>query len=103
MHQCADGRRDWLRISDGNGVVQTLPATDPYREIYENQTDWWRLIDKTLLNPVGEPEGTEAFRNFKKQIGKARKFHNDLEADPFHPNVLRHRPYDNSAGRSTRI
>ena len=87
VHQCADGRRDWLRISDGEGTVKTLPATNPYSEIYENQTDWWRLIDKTLLNPVGDPEGSKAFRQFKKIIGKARKFHFDLEVDPFHPNT----------------
>lgn len=85
VHQGADGRRDWLRISDGNAVVKTLPVSDPYTEIYENEDDWWRLIDKTLLNPGGDPMA--AFRDFRKQLAIAKKFHTDLERDPFHPNT----------------
>lgn len=87
VHQGADGRRDWLRIRDGNGVAQTLPISDPYSEIYENQTDWWRLIDKTLLNPEGDQEGSNAFAEFKDMLKDVKSFHTVLERDPFHPNT----------------
>ncbi|MBT0958967.1 hypothetical protein IV417_16390 [Alphaproteobacteria bacterium KMM 3653] len=86
-HQGADGRRDWLGAVDINGGAIPLPRSDPYSEIYENETDYWRLIDKPLLNPAGL-QGEEAdYNQYLRQIRTARSFHQQLGRDGFHPNT----------------
>lgn len=37
----------WLKIQQDEGYV-SYPKSDPYREIYLNQTDWWRLYEADI-------------------------------------------------------
>ncbi|WP_152644028.1 hypothetical protein [Raoultella terrigena] len=38
----------WLKINSGTESVNK-PESDPYTEIYLNESDWWRLCEKELL------------------------------------------------------
>ncbi len=85
-HKGADGSRNWLRVNTHRRVMlESLPRADPYSEIYRNQSDWWHLIDKNLLNPGGDTES--AYKDYLKQLDKAEAFHDALGPNGFHPNT----------------
>lgn len=86
-HQGADGRTQWINAVDINGGVIPLPRSDPYSEIYENEDDYWRLIDKPLLNPDGDATGNIAYVDYLRQIRTAKNFHQTLGRNGFHPNT----------------
>lgn len=86
-HQGADGGRQWMNAVDINGGVISLPRSDPYSEIYENESDYWRLIDKPLLNPEGDPVGEIAYADYRFQIRTAKTFHDSVGRNGFHPNT----------------
>ncbi|WP_142085740.1 esterase/lipase family protein [Roseinatronobacter monicus] len=86
VYQDVPGRRPWLRALDGMGnELWALPRADPYEEIYLNATDWYRLVDQTLLDPDGDAEA--AWRAYRRQVNIARNFHAELEGSGFHPNT----------------
>lgn len=76
----------WLKVSDHQGE-EALFKTDPYKEVYLNEKDWWRLIaDKAWVAPEAKNEAealTLYYQGFVLQLGKALKFHDDLK-DTFH-------------------
>ena len=85
-HKGVDGSSNWLRVNTRQRVMlESLPRTDPYAEIYRNQSDWWRLIDPELLNPDGNP--VSAYNDYLKQLRKAETFHDSLGPNGFHPNT----------------
>lgn len=86
IYQDVPGSRRWLRARDGVGsVLWELPVSDPYSEIYLNSTDWYRLVERTLLNPGGD--SSAAWRAYQREIIKAQRYHAELETQGFHPNT----------------
>lgn len=85
-HKGVDGSSNWLRVNTRQRVMlESLPRTDPYAEIYRNQSDWWRLIDPELLNPDGDTD--DAYKDYLTQLDKAEAFHDSLGSNGFHPNT----------------
>lgn len=41
----------WLKVRDGARLI-SLPAYDPYKEIYLSRGQWWSLIDDKLVDPL---------------------------------------------------
>jgi hypothetical protein len=86
VYKDVPGRKPWLRALDGVGnKLWELPRADPYAEIYANAVDWYRLVDRSLLDPGGNP--TKAWTACLRQINKARSFHVPLENNAYHPNT----------------
>ena len=92
----AQGRTDWLRYPAYGGGEATLPASDPYREVYREQTKFYKLIEEAWLLPpkdqievdeqmreLGKPTGT--WRSYLALLGTAEDFHADLSPAPYHP------------------
>ena len=48
--------KEWLKAEStaakGDPELFSLPAKDPYSEIYVRREPWWRLIDPALIDPV---------------------------------------------------
>lgn len=101
MHKTSDGNRHWLFPTEETilGPAISFPArplVDPYKEIYLNQADWWRLVNEDWIDPAvaidedGYPYWVHAkpgtFKLFSDQLAVAKKFHDDLGAH-FHPNT----------------
>ncbi len=87
-HKRVDGTNRWLRVTDRDATdLVSKPTSDPYSEVYLNQTDWWRLIDARLLDAEGDRRGTSAFGQFRASLGRASRFHADLGANGFHANT----------------
>lgn len=83
----AGGRSDWISAVVANGSNRSIPRSDPYSEIYRNQSDYWRLIIKEWLNPVGDPSGDFAYIQYLSRIAVASGFHDALGEHGFHPNT----------------
>lgn len=70
----------WLKIV-GSAGTQSLPKSDPYTEIYLNQTDWWRLYEAGISG--GRPE--DEWEEYKTTIEtKVKKFIEKLSGK-YHP------------------
>ena len=80
----------WLKIKDGAGKdLKTLPAADPYAEIYREKDAWWRLMNPEWVNPM--PNRTAltdsvAWSLYEKNLVKAQSFHDTL-GSTLHPNT----------------
>ena len=93
----------WLQIRDGDRFI-TLPASDPYSEIYTVRGTWWGLCDDLLLNPLdtGRKTVDRDWNNFEDLIrDEVQKFHADLSGK-YHSNTYafygadeKHRTYGN--------
>lgn len=72
----------WLKIKGGTETAYK-PESDPYTEIYLNESDWWRLCEKgLLLDDVGR--GWKAYQSrIKKDV---QKFIENLNGK-YHPNT----------------
>ncbi|MEQ0828573.1 MULTISPECIES: esterase/lipase family protein [Enterobacter] len=72
----------WLKIKGGTETAYK-PESDPYTEIYLNESDWWRLCEKgLLLDDVGK--GWKAYQSrIKKDV---QKFIENLNGK-YHPNT----------------
>lgn len=46
-----DGWNRWLELIDDDGNREALPKSDPYREIYEQDDVYYRLVNEEWLNP----------------------------------------------------
>lgn len=53
--------KPWLRLVarnlNGDVITATLPKSDPYEEIYSDQTSWWQMVDMGKLDPTGAIRG----------------------------------------------
>jgi PGAP1-like protein len=80
----------WLKLgvgrSGGFKEVASLPATDPYTEIYEKKGKWWSLVRETLINPA-ELDGHKGWGDYLKNIRVAKAFHTDL-GTKYHKNTI---------------
>ncbi|MGV3347108.1 esterase/lipase family protein [Enterobacteriaceae bacterium LUAb1] len=70
----------WLKIHSKEGV-ESKPVSDPYTEIYLNESDWWRLCEKALLLDNVESEWKAYQNRIKKDV---RKFIEELNGK-YHP------------------
>ena len=93
----------WLQIRDGDRFV-TLPASDPYSEIYTVRGTWWGLCDDQLLNPLDSAKKTvdQDWDTFARLIVKqVQPFHDDISGR-YHANTYafygdddKHKAYGN--------
>ncbi|MFT4439182.1 lipase/acyltransferase domain-containing protein [Caballeronia sp. 15715] len=62
---------NWLQIRDGSKVV-SLPASDPYSQVYTARGEWWSLCDDKLVNPLdGSKKAIEAdWSSFEQLINQ---------------------------------
>lgn len=77
---CQDYGMGWLKVSDGQ-QVKTLPARDPYEEIYLNRGSWWSLCDDKLINPLDERKKSvdKDWAAYETLINKkVKSFHDDV-------------------------
>jgi hypothetical protein len=76
----------WLRIKDEKGnIIEKLPKTDPYTEIYLRKDKWWGLIEEEWLQPV---DGIAIeWKEFEKNILLAKQFHRHI-ATTYHANTF---------------
>ncbi|MCO8089681.1 esterase/lipase family protein [Acinetobacter indicus] len=55
--------KPWLRLVarnlNGDVITATLPKSDPYDEIYSDQTSWWQMVDMGKLDPTGAIRGID--------------------------------------------
>jgi Lecithin:cholesterol acyltransferase len=76
----------WLKIRSGS-QAQSLPDTNPYKEIYLSRGQWWSLCGDRLINP-GDTEETAADQNWMSYALLINKrvipFHEGLEGK-YHP------------------
>ncbi len=81
----------WLRAIGKSGQeLMAIRATDPYVDIYAEESKWWRLVDKALIDPAGLHGKAEvpvdpwsgAYRN---NLNLARHFHYTLKDWYFGP------------------
>ena len=112
-----DGAIPWLKISDGDKEIRSLPNGDPYSSIYSvqavvkppegsgpNDNKYWGLIDPELLTPeLPQADLDHNDLNYKMQqmkvkdydwenyiskLGQAETFHDNLD-DYIHPKTWR--------------
>jgi len=76
----------WLQIKDEHGkVLESLPKSDPYTEIYLRKDRWWGLVEEKWLSPKdGMPI---KWRQFADNIEMARDFHRSI-AGAYHKNTF---------------
>ncbi len=87
-HKSVNGSTRWLFATGrSRRRLVSRPSSNPYGEIYTNQSDWWRLIYRQYLDPDGDPTGRSAFRQSRAQIIAAASYHNRLGSSGFHPNT----------------
>ncbi|MFU9138630.1 esterase/lipase family protein, partial [Erwinia tasmaniensis] len=59
----------WLKI-EGSSQRMSLPVDDPYKEIYLNKADWWRLCEQDLLLGDTEKEWEDYQDRIKVDVKK---------------------------------
>ncbi len=91
LYKTNDGSSQWLRYTNRHGSKVNLPNSDPYTEIYENQENAYRLINKEWLgnqsNAGYDQEGYSEWSGYIKNLYKAKEFHIQL-ASHLHPETF---------------
>ncbi|KGK43013.1 hypothetical protein LH51_02535 [Nitrincola sp. A-D6] len=94
-HKTVSGDTQWLKVTKQKVTEQgevadepllSRPITNPYSEIYLNQSDWWRLIYAEYLNPESD-NSRASFDAYKNVLNQAATFHAQLGSEVFHPNT----------------
>lgn len=80
---------NWLKITDHRGktINHPLSTEDPYSDIYLNKQDWWRLIDKELLNPLVKGSDENSWDEFENLINCSVKVFHEEISGKYHPNT----------------
>jgi len=67
----------WLKIKDANDRdIESLPASDPYAEIYLRRDRWWGLVRPEWLRPQGGRP--LSWNEFVLNINTAKGFHQQI-------------------------
>ena len=78
----------WLKVPLENGTVRELPASNPYKDIYEERDAWWRLMNPEWIEPSKQPPSQKSLdKIWDKYLDRLRtveKFHDDL-GTYYHP------------------
>ncbi|VFR27822.1 hypothetical protein ANDA3_0804 [plant metagenome] len=86
---------DWIVVESGEGRAKrtlfSVPAQDPYVEIYGRHDVWWRLMNPRAINPSDPTQQgvTAAWGDYLEQLTTARAFHEELGAY-YHPMTYAH-------------
>ena len=67
----------WMRVTDDTGrVVESLPKSDPYEELYLRRNVWWGLVNEQWLTPL---DGIAIkWGEFERNIEPAKDFHQEI-------------------------
>lgn len=78
----------WLKVKTGDMNDLELPVTNPYKEIYAERDEWWRLMNPEWISPrtpTPPPKELDGiWTDYIKRLGIAERFHDNL-ADYYHP------------------
>lgn len=84
----------WLRVTmNGKDLMEPLPKSDPYEEIYTVQDKWYRLINPEWVNPAGQL-GSSIDKTMMA-VMDARKFHQAISETYHKPNTYLSYGFDN--------
>ena len=85
-----DGSTQWLELIDDQGIRKALPKSDPYREIYEQDDVYYRLVNPEWLDP-GEKEKKDGLADLETawnlyliNLDEAESFHERLTDKELH-------------------
>jgi len=78
-----DGNKQWLVLVNPDGTKTRLPKSDPYKEIFRRNVEFYRLVNPDRLNP-GNPTVLEVFERpawklYLKHLSQAETFHDKLD------------------------
>jgi hypothetical protein len=76
----------WLKIRDGSQLI-SLPAKDPYFEIYTKRGKWWGLVNEDLMDPEKKDSRDGTWNKFGKLINKDVLFFHNSIAKKYHPHT----------------
>lgn len=81
--------KGWLKakVGDSPQAVMELPVSDPYDEIYSKRSKWWRLVDASLIDPVGKIQ--DPWSEYLHNVTIVSAFHYRL-AEHYHRNTYSH-------------
>ncbi|MCC6556007.1 MAG: hypothetical protein IT372_23850 [Polyangiaceae bacterium] len=97
------GEKAWLTVkSSGGQSLRRLPAGDPYKEIYEERTQFYRLVTPEYVNPgaTGAPTQRDGWAMFMKNLNTAKSFHEAIklnrhdETYTYHGTGLKYKAFD---------
>ena len=77
-----DGAKTWLKlyamchVTNERMLLDELPKSDPYQEIYLERRRFWGLVEDVLINPDGNPD--EAWQWYRRNLLQAEIFHDRL-------------------------
>ncbi len=87
-----NGWERWLELLDKDGNRTALPVSDPYEEIYQERTKYYRLVNPEWLNP-GAADGSvlkkkiSSWTLYVQYLAEAKRFHDALAklSEKVHP------------------
>lgn len=93
LYKDNDASTRWLKFVDGEGKRRTLPASNPYAEIYLERNAYYRLVNPDWLDPgkTKSPEDSVLkpsagpWKAYSNLLSQAASFHERL-GEQFHPN-----------------
>ena len=102
-----DGSTQWLELIDDQGIRKALPKSDPYREIYEQDDVYYRLVNPEWLDP-GEKEKKDGLADLETawnlyliNLDEAESFHERLTDTELHPETYQF--YSSGIASSDRV
>lgn len=79
-----DGEKAWLTVkARGGQQLRRMPAGDPYTEIYQEKTQFYRLVTPAYVNPdaTGAPTERDGWGRFVQHLNTAKSFHDAIKLD----------------------
>ena len=79
-----NGEKGWLTVkARGGQQIRRLPASDPYSEIYQERTQFYRLVTPEYVTPeaTGAPTQRDSWQRFTQHLNTARSFHQSIKLD----------------------
>ena len=104
-----DGSTQWLELIDDQGIRKALPKSDPYREIYEQDDVYYRLVNPEWLDPgkkeqaiqSGLKKPTSSWNLYLGYLNQAESFHERLTDKELHPETYQF--YSSGIASSDRV
>jgi pimeloyl-ACP methyl ester carboxylesterase len=76
------GEKAWLFVNARGGQsLRRLPASDPYSEIYQERTQFYRLVTPEFVNPdaTGAPTQRDGWQSYLQNLNAAKSFHQSIK------------------------
>ena len=77
-----DGEKAWLTVkARGGQQLRRLPASDPYTEIYQERTQFYRLVTPEYVIPeaTGAPTQRDGWQRYTQHLNTAKSFHQSIK------------------------